>query len=274
MLHQLQNSIPRMLSRLVPVLSLLIVGWPLNSYGFSEEVYSTSLPPLPDGKKWVYVWGDEFSGNDIDTTKWVIQGDGPRKDAYWSREDAFLDGQGHLVLRTSKQNGKISSGAISSTNKFEQKFGFFAIRCKFPTQQGHWPAFWLYTPSVMNIDSKGRDGTEIDIMEKPSRANEIQHNLHWDGYGKHHRSSGKKVPISSNSSGFHVFAVFWSPEEYVFYVDGEETWRTKAGGVSQVAQSIWITEEVHAWAGNIKRAKLPDYFLVDWIRAFATSSSK
>jgi hypothetical protein len=32
--------------------------------------------------------------------------------------------------------------------------------------------------------------------------------------------------------GFHTFALYWKAEEYVFFVDGKETWRTAAGGVS------------------------------------------
>ena len=34
--------------------------------------------------------------------------------------------------------------------------------------------------------------------------------------------------------GWHTFSLLWLPDEYVFYVDGKETWRTKAGGVCQV----------------------------------------
>ena len=34
--------------------------------------------------------------------------------------------------------------------------------------------------------------------------------------------------------GRHVFSIWWKPDEYVFHVDGKETWRTDAGGVCQV----------------------------------------
>jgi beta-glucanase (GH16 family) len=34
--------------------------------------------------------------------------------------------------------------------------------------------------------------------------------------------------------GFHVFGLLWTPEEYVFYYDGNEAKRTPAGGVCQV----------------------------------------
>ena len=31
---------------------------------------------------------------------------------------------------------------------------------------------------------------------------------------------------------YHKFGMMWTPEEYIFYIDDIETWRTSAGGVS------------------------------------------
>ena len=118
------------------------------------------------------------------------------------------------------------------------------------------------------VGNQGRDGTEIDIMEKPWRTDRIQHALHWDGYGKHHKSVGKKVTVQGVSKGWHTFGLHWKPDEYVFYIDGRETWRTNAGGVSQVKSYIKLTEEIGKWGGAIKKANLPDHFLVDYVRVF------
>ena len=57
-----------------------------------------------------------------------------------------------------------------------------------------------------------------------------------------------------------------APNEYVFYVDGKETWRTEAGGVCQVPLYIKLSDEIGDWAGDIKKVKLPDEFLVDYVR--------
>ena len=32
---------------------------------------------------------------------------------------------------------------MPDVSMFEHKFGYWICRCKFPTQEGHWPAFWL-----------------------------------------------------------------------------------------------------------------------------------
>ena len=226
------------------------------------------MPPVPEGKRWKLVWSDEFNGTKIDETKWEILGDWKRRDGYWVKADAYLDGKGNLVLRTRKDNSRYTSGAVRTKNKFEYNFGYWVCRCKFPKQQGHWPAFWLHTDSVTKIGDEGRDGTEIDIMEKPWLEDKTTHNLHWDGYGKEHKHAGKNSTIPGLSEGFHTFGLHWKPDEYVFYVDGKQMWRTSAGGVSQVPQFIKLTEEIGTWGGDIKKAKLPDYFIVDYVRVY------
>jgi beta-glucanase (GH16 family) len=226
------------------------------------------LPPLAQEKEWKLAWSDEFNGTEIDQSKWTILGNWKRRDGYWVKEDAYLDGKGNLILRTKKDNNHYTSGAIHTRNKFEHKFGYWLCRCKFQKQQGHWPAFWLQTDGVGKVGNEGRDGTEIDIMEKPWLDDRTTQNLHWDGYGKDHKRAGKKFELPGLSEGYHTFGLDWKPDEYVFYVDGKETWRTDAGGVSQVPQYIKLTEEIGKWGGDITKAELPDYFVVDYVRVY------
>ena len=68
--------------------------------------------------------------------------------------------------------------------------------------------------------------------------------------------------------GFHTFSLWWKNDEYIFYVDGKETWRTKDGGVCQVPLYIKISDEIGNWAGDIKKAELPDKFIVDCVRVY------
>ena len=226
------------------------------------------LPPAAEAKTWKLAWSDEFNGTNLDQTKWDVMGDWKRRDGYWLKEDAYLDGKGNLVIRTKKDGDRYTSGAVRTKGKFEHRYGYWLCRCKFPTQEGHWPAFWLYTNSVGKIGNEGRDGTEIDIMEKPWREDKTTQNLHWDGYGKEHKSAGKESVIPGLSKGWHTFGLHWRPDEYVFYVDGKETWRTKAGGVSQVPEYAKLTDEIGKWGGDITKANLPDYFTVDYVRVY------
>ena len=250
---------------LITTLSLVQQKQNLQSRANQPE----TLPAPPEGFYWELIWSDEFSGSTVDVSKWEIIGDEPRRDGWWMREDAYLDGQGHLILRTKRDNGRYTSGAVRTRGKFEHTFGYYEARVTFPSQEGHWPAFWLFSSSVHNVDGSGRDGTEIDIIEKPWTTDLVHQALHWDGYGEGHQSiSQTEIPIPGISQGWHVAGLDWSTDRYVFYVDGNATWNTSAGGVSQVPQYIKLTEEVGEWWGNIENANLPDYFMVDYVRVY------
>ena len=123
-------------------------------------------------------------------------------------------------------------------------------------------------PNVNIVGNGGQDGTEIDIMEKPWLDDRVQHTFHWDGYGQDHKTEGKIVDVRGVMNGFHTFGLWWTPDEYIFFVDGRETWRSRAGGVCQVPEYILLSDEVGPWGGDITQAKLPDRFLVDYVRVY------
>ncbi|HOA73735.1 MAG TPA: glycoside hydrolase family 16 protein [Phycisphaerae bacterium] len=241
----------------------------LASVATAEELQpADQLPPAPPGRTWKLIWHDEFDGDKLDESKWECPPDAPRRDGWWMRKAVSLDGRGHLVMKTFQEGDKYIDGCIRTRGKFEHAFGYYVARIKLHKQPGHWPAFWLMGSTVHRVGNEGRDGTEIDIMEKPWLDGRLNHALHWDGYGKEHRSAGHKADIPGLMEGWHTFALLWLPDEYVFYVDGKETWRTKAGGVCQVPLFIKLSDEVGKWAGDIKEAQLPDEFLVDYVRVY------
>ncbi|MBC7078702.1 MAG: glycoside hydrolase family 16 protein [Synergistales bacterium] len=214
------------------------------------------------------VWHDEFDGDKIDTSKWEIYGDWPRRDGFWVKEDSYLDGKGHLVIRTKKDGERYTSGAIATRGKYEVKYGYLVCRCTHPKQPGLWAAFWLMGAGVTRVGDEGRDGTEIDIVEMPYRDGRLTSNLHWDGYGKDHKHAGTTFSRPEVLEGFHTYGLWWKPDEYVFDVDGKETWRTSAGGVCQVPLYIKLTVEIGPWAGDIKKAQLPEEWLIDYVRVY------
>ena len=235
--------------------------------GEAEQTKDT-LPPAPDGKTWKLVWHDEFEGQKLDESKWEVPPDRPRRDAWWMRKAIMLDGKGHLVISTLKEGDRYVDGCVRTRGKFEHAFGYYVARIQLQKQPGHWCAFWMFGNGVTKVGNEGRDGTEIDIMEKPWLDDRVQHALHWDGYGNRHKSEGKVAQAPGVMDGFHTFSLLWLPDQYVFYVDGKETWRTKAGGVCQVPLYLKLSDEVGKWGGDISKAKLPDRFLVDYVRVY------
>ncbi len=255
----------------VNIVALGIAGLLVSSVtaGQNQKVIPNDiLPPLAQGQEWKLVWQDEFDGTEIDGTRWE-RPSYERRGHLWRAENAYLDQKGHLIMETSQVGDRYASPCLRTMGRYEKKYGLFVARCKLPKTEGHWSAFWLYHHSVGQVGDEGRDGTEIDIMEWPYRDGRLQHALHWDGYGKEHKSKGHVSKHEHLLDGkFHTFALAWSPEEYVFYVDGAEVWRTREGGVCQVPLYLKLSVEIGDWAGDITRAKLPDFFIVDYVRVY------
>ena len=89
-------------------------------------------------------------------------------------------------------------------------------------------------------------------------------------------AAAQATGFNVNDGDWHTYTLEWYPDEYIFYVDGSETWRTSEGGVSQVPQYIKLTEEIgnygtgpDAWGtGPIEEAALPDYTRIDYVRVW------
>ena len=255
------------MNEIVACLTICLVC--LTSIALGQEMLmKDQLPPAAKGKTWKMLWHDEFSGTKLDESKWGFGSEGKRRDGWWSRKAVLLDGKGHLVIKTFKEDGKFLDACITTQGKFEHRFGYYVARIRLQKQPGHWSAFWLTCSGVNRVGDEGRDGTEIDIMEKPWLDDRVQHTFHWDGYGKDHKTEGKVVKVPGVMKGFHTFGLLWLPDHYAFYIDGKETWRTSAGGVSQVPEYILLSDEIGKWGGDIKKAKLPDEFLVDYVRVY------
>jgi beta-glucanase (GH16 family) len=233
------------------------------------------LPPAPAGQEWKLAWNDEFDGKVLDASKWDTP-EYKRRDAFWSRKAVVLDGKGSLALKVSKEGDNYYDGCARTKGKFEHTFGYYIARMKLQKKAGHWPAFWLYNDSVNSVGNGGMDGTEIDIMEKPWLDDRINYALHWDGYGEAHKSEGTRSAVKGIMEGWHTFSLLWTPESYTFYVDGQVTWTSTAGGVCQVPLYIKLSDEIwfDNWAGDIRKEKMPDETLIDYVRVYDLLDSK
>ena len=108
------------------------------------------------------------------------------------------------------------------------------------------------------------------------------HALLWDGYGKSAKSSPYITDLAQNLyDGYHTFALKWTPEYYVFYIDGVPTWATKDGDVSKVREFLRLTVEIDAgdgWGphgqkiGKFDDSAPADDFLVDYVKVYQNSA--
>lgn len=141
----------------------------------------------------------------------------------------------------------------SDTMLFSQAFGYFECRAKLPYSSGLWSAFWLQSSNQRKVGNEGEDGTEIDVFESAfinSRKSKMGHALLWDGYGKDAKVDDYIGTLEQNLyDGYHTYALKWTPEYYVFYIDGKATWASKAGNVSKVKEFLRLTVEIDAGDG-------------------------
>ncbi|MDE6762945.1 MAG: family 16 glycosylhydrolase [Oscillospiraceae bacterium] len=229
-----------------------------------------------DGKTYFLSFEDSFDGDSLDETKWERGPEWKRQDLnnYWDDSMSYLDGEGNLIIETSydEENDRFLSGAVRTKGKFEQAYGYFEIRCTVNTVPGYWTAFWLMGESVADETDGGRNGTEIDIMETPFfREKKVQNTLNWDGYGYRHKSSGNVSKADVYDGEYHTFALLWTESEYVFYIDGEESWRTEAAeakGTCQVPLYVKISAETGSWTGAPDPADLPNFMKIDYVRVY------
>lgn len=243
----------------------------------------TPTTPIAPSADRVMVWNDEFNGSSIETNKWEIlqkikRTDPSGRDAWWLTKNAYVNGTGTLVIRTTKEpDGSYAGACIRTKGKFERAFGYYEARIRLAKQQGHWGAFWLFAESVNNVNGDGTDGTEIDVMEYPYAGrgttqdqDKVQAALHYDGYGTFHHQTWETITgLNLNNDKFHTFGVEWTPTKYRFIYDGKLVWEeTVFGGISKVPQHILISDEIGIWGGDIRLAALPDRMYVDYVRVY------
>lgn len=261
-------------------------------------------------------FGDSYTGNkEIWTTshnaiRW--QSDNkkkPQQACYWCDEMVEIKNSNLIIHSRYEDNhtcngdcpkqgrftGGIETRKISGDNNnnkgtndellFSQAFGYFECKVKFPNSKGLWSAFWLQSSNMRKVGSEGEDGTEIDVFESAfinSKSSKMGHALLWDGYGKSAKSSPYITKLSQDLyDGYHTFALKWTPEYYVFYIDGEPTWATRDGDVSKVKEFLRFTVEIDAgdgWGphgqkiGKFNDSLPADDFMVEYIKVYQNSN--
>ncbi len=260
----------------------------LNTFGFIFN------PDKVDMSKFELTWSDEFEGDALDTTKWeyLYSASGNafvRKGGYWHKDMVSVsDGNLHIktVNYTEGYNGNglpgWYTGALTTKGLFEQIHGYFEIRCILPAGYGVWSAFWLNGEEMSKVDSSGKDGAEIDVFESayyPSRM--VSSNVHYDGYGEDLKSLGaQKAFLKANNpyEEYNTYGFEWNEDEYIFYINGEETCRTDFGGASLAPEYLIASVEVggsngvaaESWAGpdaDVNTDGVTD-FIVDYVRVY------
>jgi len=198
----------------------------------AESTKTTVVPSQIAGKR--LIWSDEFdgkSGSPPDPNSWSadVGGDGwgnKQLEYDTDNKNAYLDGQGNLVIETRKDNTaglqcwygpcQYTSARINTNGHFSFTYGLIEASIKLPAGQGIWPAFWLVGS---NCDTVGWPACgEIDVMENIGKEpDSVIGTVH--GPNAYTFSVTHQLPRGRFSDSFHTFAVQWDPHQIIFSVD-------------------------------------------------------
>ncbi|MDI6103069.1 family 16 glycosylhydrolase [Actinoplanes sp. NEAU-A12] len=244
-------------------------------------------------------WSDEFNGAAgaaVDGSRWNFDvgggGFGNSEFQYYtnSTNNVRLDGQGHLAITARKENPanyqcwygscQYTSGRILTSGKFTQRYGRFEAGIKVPKGQGIWPAFWMLGDNLGGVGWP--QSGEIDIMENVGKEpNKLYGTVHGPGYSGGGAIGGSRALGAPLGDAFHAYAVDWSPNQIVWYLDGVEYFRVTPaalGGRQWVFDHpFYMILNVAVggnWPGSPDAStSFPQTMLVDYVRVSAWNDS-
>ncbi len=199
--------------------------------------------PVPEG--YALIWNDEFSGSEIDMSKWEhevnAKGGGNNELQYYTdrKINSYVEDDA-LIIQALKEQYTGSEGTRSYTSarlrtkkKGDWRYGRFEIRTKLPFGKGLWPAIWML-PTDWKYGGWAASG-EIDIMELVGHEpNKVYGTLHYGGAYPNNTHSGDSytLPEGDFSDDFHTFTLDWDTTQFQWYVDD----------VFYLSQTSWYTE--------------------------------
>ncbi len=249
-------------------------------------VWLGQRPPVEGD--WVKTLDENFDGP-LDTSIWEVLGENYwDKQSHFSKDNVLIE-NGAAKIRYEKKTGfhnddpkrnqtDWQSGYLHTFDKWAQRYGYFEARMKLPRSPGLWPAFWMMPDRGRGDDVKnfrqdtGNGGMEFDIMEHLTRWGPNRYNIamHYDGYGKDHKSIGTdKLYVQPDKDGYITAGLLWTPGLAVYYGNGVELARWEDTRISNVPEILMFTLPMGGWDNDaLDIKKLPADFLIDYVRVW------
>lgn len=269
----------------------------------SEESVITEAP-AKDG--YVLDWHDEFDGTELDKTKWLTDflphntasaegakanyrvSDGTLKlildentvDYYTGEKNRMDGGQMVSGIQTYEKNAlhmKDTKRSVETFNGYKTQYGYFETSIKIPRSEGGGSVgFWMVgcEPDVKKNGLGSKQTAEIDIVETFFNNPRLyEPKLHpWaDPDLEEFYESNVMLPGEDADywNQFHTFAMDWTPERLVFYVDGVEVSRTEQSPQYEMCifLSIMASFDPNIWRGPCDGV-FPYVYEVDYVRVY------
>ncbi len=176
---------------------------------------------------WHLVWDDEFDSPPLTYRLWSVKSflyPYNYQLQYYSRSHvAVAAGALHLTVTNTPEDGRpYTSAWVSTQGTMAWQYGMIVIRAKLPADAGLFPALWMLPADAGKVVLP-----EVDIMEaKGGHVHRVFMTLHWAGPGRSLQSTGTSYAGPNFTTGFHTFALKWTPHQLTWYVDGVVRFQT------------------------------------------------
>jgi len=235
--------------------------------------------PFKEIEKWDLTFEEPFSKSSLDKTKWMthyIGGDKGIGGSYVFPDDkSFIKDEGNfevydnkarIVTKAEKAEGlewnidhgflkkeyDFTSGLISTSKSFRQKYGIFTAKVKM-APGGVTQAFWMVGDAMLpHIDvAKFDRGKLFCDYFWPSRNNEPHQSV-------------SKTGGSRYAGEFYIYTLEWSPNKLIWKINGK-TFKTQTSGVPQ--EEMYINFSTNLKEGAPEDG-IPSAMEIDWIRVY------
>jgi len=270
---------------------ILILAGGLSTGIYYGIKYMPKTPgPIKNSEKWHLIFSDEFDGTTLNLSKWSFNyptgwynhGQTHNHEGFMTNENVIVANGSLRIIGENRRHSEApapeqspwgwlsynyTTGAITTSQKFNFTYGYIEGRFRMPASRGFWPAFWLL--------NENQWPPEIDILETlMHNPNQLHTTFHFDPYGDdNHKPDGQLVDnLPDLSADFHVYAVEWSKYSITWFSDGQKI------GYSYI--DPWYIAQCHDMFLLINLAiggweELPDnttqwpgYYDCDWIRVW------
>ena len=272
------------------IVLLFVLFIAVSSCGLNHNRKTEAIPYAD-----LLIFNDEFIENELDTTKWSYRKLG-KKNAAINVKDAIDIKDGKLTIKVyseKQEDGtyKHYTCQLGTQGKFDNTFGYYEARIKFSPVSGSWGAFWIQSPTFYKTEVNAEHaGVEIDIIERRAEdkerndmSDQIGNALHWMEDGKL-RSRSLRADSMNVGVKYHIYAVEWNADEYVFYYDNRPLHIVPSTDVpiSKALQYVILSCEVrdNCWTGHIPKNGYGDkehtssYMEVDYVRVYSKNPYK
>lgn len=235
-----------------------------QQYGMSPTEYKQS-----NQKIWIQTFYDDFGGDTLDKSKWFPCPEFEFEGGNHWRYAQHLLVDGVLRLSIAREETGYGTGAIRTRDNFDQKGGYFEIRCRLQKVPGWWMSFLLmhYPEEKPDEHSDELQALSIEILNSSSMSDSsVSHTISWTDSGGTPCHAKKTVTDPSLYQGTHTYGLEWTESQFVFYIDRKETWRTSVGRYTKPLYMKVITHTA-PWA-KLDDSRLPDHVEVDYVKAY------